>query len=254
MKAKISRFRRVLIALFFVSWCMLPGPAQAADKYWVGGDAGYWDDSANWSLSDGGPGGAGQPQDGDNIYFIRSVTGGDATVQYRNTVNPNAQLGALYLYGFGPGLLTLEQSSGDTLKTSSEYIGMNGRGAYNQINGANLVSGELVLGYYSGSQGIYTLQGGSLSARTQTIGFLGSGAFTQTGGTNAVSGVLYPGNYSAAAALTISRAARCRLIGRSSVTAAPAPSPRAAADSQPIIRSSACMAAAPSPKRGHHYR
>ncbi len=70
-------------------------------------------------------GGAGQPQTGDDVYLTRSLAG-DLTVQYRNALNPNDRLGALYIFGFGSGLLTLDQSSGDTLKTTSEYIGMVG--------------------------------------------------------------------------------------------------------------------------------
>jgi len=194
MKAKVSRGKLVLMALLLVS-LTLAVSAGADDRYWVGSNGGYWDNSANWSLTDGGPGDAGQPQAGDDVYLTKSFSGGDLTVEYRNTLNPTAQLGTLYIVGFGSDLLTLDQSSGDQLRTAREYIGEVGLGAYNQSNGSNLVSGEVRLGYYSGSLGTYNLSSGSLSAGTLTLGFLGTGAFTQSGGSNAVAGVLYLGNY-----------------------------------------------------------
>jgi len=71
-------------------------------------------------------GGAGQPQTGDDVYLTRSLAGGDLTVQYRNALNPNDRLGALYIFGFGSGLLTLDQSSGDTLNTNWQSMGGTG--------------------------------------------------------------------------------------------------------------------------------
>ena len=102
MQAKVFRSGFALTALL-LAWFMLSGPARAADKYWIGSGTGDWDNSSNWSLTDGGSGGAGQPQTGDNVYLPRSLTGGDLTVQYCNALNPNDQLGALYISGFGSG-------------------------------------------------------------------------------------------------------------------------------------------------------
>ena len=195
MKAKVSRGGLALIALV-MAWLAFAGSSRAADKYWIGDNGGYWDNSANWSSNDGGSGGAGQPLAGEDVYLTQSFSGSDLTVEYRNAINPNARLGTLYIVGFGSGLLTLDQSNGSQLKTTREYIGTIGRGAYNQSSGTNAVSGELRLGYYSGSLGTYNLQGGSLSSATETLGFSGAGAFTQSGGTNTLSGTLYFGNYS----------------------------------------------------------
>ncbi len=44
----------------------LAAPALAADRFWVGPDGASWSDGANWSLTLGGPGGAGVPVVGDN--------------------------------------------------------------------------------------------------------------------------------------------------------------------------------------------
>ena len=243
MKAKLSRGRLALFALVMLSLA-LAGPARATDRYWIGSTGGYWDNSANWSLPDGGLGGAGQPQAGDDVYLTQSLSGGDLTLEYRNS-GPTVQLGTLYIFGFGSGLLTLDQSSGGQLLTTREFIGTVGRGAYNQSSGTNTVSGELRLGYYSGSLGTYNLQGGSLSAGTETLGFSGSGAFTQSGGSNTVSGTLYLGNY-------CRQQRHLRAPGRQPLLQLAGhrqrrrgASARAAAASRPITRSSACTAAAP---------
>ena len=60
MKAKVSRGGLALIALV-MAWLAFAGSSRAADKYWIGDNGGYWDNSANWSSNDGGSGGAGQP-------------------------------------------------------------------------------------------------------------------------------------------------------------------------------------------------
>lgn len=40
-----------------------------SDRYWVAAAAGDWDDTANWSETSGGAGGASVPASGDDVYF-----------------------------------------------------------------------------------------------------------------------------------------------------------------------------------------
>ncbi len=63
MKAKLSQGGCMLIALV-LAWLAFAWPCLAADRYWVGMTGDYWDNAADWSLTDGGPGGAGQPWPG----------------------------------------------------------------------------------------------------------------------------------------------------------------------------------------------
>lgn len=51
-----------------------------ADRYWVGG-TGNWTDTARWSTSSGGPGGASVPTSSDNAFFNGSSGTGVATAQ-----------------------------------------------------------------------------------------------------------------------------------------------------------------------------
>lgn len=57
----------------------------------------------------------------------------------------------------------------------SEDVGNFGTGVFNQAGGTNIVAGELGLGYYSGSTGLYTLSGGSLAAANIFVGGSGGG-------------------------------------------------------------------------------
>ena len=51
-----------------------------ANRYWVGGP-GYWNDTAHWSDTSGGAGGASVPADGDNVYVdTNSNSTGDFTI------------------------------------------------------------------------------------------------------------------------------------------------------------------------------
>jgi hypothetical protein len=101
------------------------------------------------------------------------------------------------------GILTVDASSGTSTYTLSnggslaangqdvfgvsEYIGFNGAAVFNQSGGTNAVSGEMDLGEFGTSKGIYLLSGGTLSAGSlEAIGFDASGLLNQSGGTNTV--------------------------------------------------------------------
>ena len=47
--------------------------AQGRTLYWTGAQ-GMWDDAANWSLTSGGPGGAGVPRNSDAVVVEQSPT------------------------------------------------------------------------------------------------------------------------------------------------------------------------------------
>ena len=71
-----------------------------------------------------------------------------------------------------------------------EYVGFSGSGTITQTGGtASLAndSGNLYLGYNSGSNGVYNLSGSALSSNYfEYVGYSGKGVFAQTGGTNVV--------------------------------------------------------------------
>lgn len=47
---------------------------HAVPKYWIGAVNGNWNDAANWSLSEGGPGSAGVPGSTDSVIFAGSAS------------------------------------------------------------------------------------------------------------------------------------------------------------------------------------
>jgi len=68
----VKRLRLVSFAITSLVLAALPLSAEAADRYWVGADAGataVWNDANNWSATSGGAGGAGVPGAGDDVIF-----------------------------------------------------------------------------------------------------------------------------------------------------------------------------------------
>ena len=78
-------------------------------------------------------------------------------------------------------------------------IGYQGAGTFTQTGGTvgPLGSGPgVILAYYSGSGGTYSLSAGTLSTATITVGYQGAGTFTQTGGTvNTHTGYVFLAGY-----------------------------------------------------------
>ena len=179
---------------------LAPPGARAGTLYWTCVNN-WWSDGSCWSYTEGGPGGAGQPQNLDYVYLTKDdIT--DRTISYRNTAYPAAVLYKLTIDNEDAGTMTLSQSQ-DNLSAYFEYIGHDGTGAFIQSGGTNNVvhdalisssSGRLYLGYNTGSSGTYDLSSaGALSADYEYIGYKGTGTFTQSGGTNDVTYNLYLG-------------------------------------------------------------
>ena len=77
------------------------------DRYWVGG-TGYWNDTAHWSTTSGGSGGASVPADGDNVFIDANSGSGDFTI-YINTNTANLYQCRI-TYPYASGVLTIVQS------------------------------------------------------------------------------------------------------------------------------------------------
>jgi hypothetical protein len=177
----LLRFTIVFLLIF-----LSPLHSQAADKYWVCGSS-WWDYSNCW-----GP--AGQPQNGDNVY-LRQSDAVNRTVSYWNTAYPTAVINWFEIDATGTGTMTFSQSR-DSLITTNEFIGYNGKGTYSQSGGSHDVY-SLRVGTLSSSNGFYNLSGtGSLTSDYEFIGQYGTGTFTQTGGSHSISTDFYLGNFS----------------------------------------------------------
>ena len=147
----------------------MPLNSHGADLYWVGGsDA--WNTPADWSSTLGGPGGAGQPQNGDNVYLTQS-DGTNRIIYYYNTLNPLA-LNSLQIGATGAGTITFSLDSRAhslTLGAVSEVVGggLNST-TVNQSDATNSVTNLFQLGTYA-SSGTYNLSGGVLQVGTEQI-------------------------------------------------------------------------------------
>ncbi len=90
------------------------------------------------------------------------------------------------LSGAAPGLFNVLHL-GNSLSTTTEYIGYFGAGAIAQAFNSNTVSDSLTLGLAASTAGAYTLTGGTLTIGNRLfVGNQGTGVFTQSGGTTTV--------------------------------------------------------------------
>lgn len=180
----------ILIMIFSIVFI---SAAYAADKYWVGTD-GNWDDTANWGLTSGGAGGEAQPQAGEIAYLTQSDNINRA-VNYQSSIDP--LLSRLRIDSTGTGTMALNQSQ-DVLSTERTYVGIDGRGIFNQDGGDHNISNLLIAGFNSTGDGTYNLSGGSLNATDpnwgEYIGYDGgTGTINHSDGSNSVYGNLYLG-------------------------------------------------------------
>ena len=170
---------RVLVVLLF----LLPALSYADENIrgvTPGADPMWTTDSA-WSLGHA-------PGDGDDVVLRldQEATSG-ATVYYDSLANPS--LGTVTIDGANGYSLELVQSQG-TITSANQYIGYDGMGVYTQTDGSNRRTGNMYLGYNSGSSGTYNLSGGvigkDISAVTQNlyVGYSGDATFIQSGGHN----------------------------------------------------------------------
>jgi hypothetical protein len=185
----------LILALVYLLIALVAAPALAADKTWHTYVNDWWDIGTNWNPN-------GQPQAGDNVNIVTNLTN-DIDVWYRNTTNPTATLGTLFINNYGTGMVTLNQGYGgynNELHFYNEVIGgyyygstsYSGNGTYTQSNGLNAAT-EICVGCTKGSKGYYNLSGGTVTSTTMNVGVdTGStGIFSQSGGTISTTNSLY---------------------------------------------------------------
>ncbi|MBI2826216.1 MAG: PEP-CTERM sorting domain-containing protein [Planctomycetia bacterium] len=89
---------------------------------------------------------------------------------------------------------TYNLSGSGTLAASFEVVGSSGTGIFNQTGGSNATTGagnNLVLGYFAGSTGTYTISGGTLSVGSDLfVGNSGTGTLNIQGNGSASTNVL----------------------------------------------------------------
>ena len=160
----------------------------AGDTTWQrgAGDPGNWSTDANWTND--------EP---DSFDIAEIDNGGTALVTDAGEVCQRLRLGV----DFGQSG-TVNMTAGD-LTVHCEEVGYYGTGTFIQSGGVHTVStsGYLLLGYWTGSSGDYTLTGdGELIAGTLEVGAHGTGVFTQNGANSTVDvsktlhvGMCFPG-------------------------------------------------------------
>jgi len=180
MKPVRRKPKYCLIAIGAVLLALMAQPALAVTKQWVV-SSGNWTTVNNWSSP-------GQPALNDDASLTNQNLGTSRAATL-NTVTP--QLGTVTVDATPTGTFTLNQSSSSTaLNANAEFIGLSGKGVYNQSAGKNNVANYLVLGVNPGSNGTYNMSGGTLTTGALQVGNAGTGTFKQSSTTvNIGSGV-----------------------------------------------------------------
>ncbi len=90
---------------------------------------------------------------------------------------------------------TYNMTNGAALTVNTEYVGVSGKGVFNQAGGAHTINSDLYVGHNGGASGTFTLSGGVLNVQTFStyVGNQGAGTFNQTGGSNNQGSWLYIG-------------------------------------------------------------
>lgn len=131
-----------------------------ADRYWIASSAANWDNSANWSTTSGGSGGASVPGNGDTAIFDSNGLG-DCTIS-NNTFNASAvNMKSGYTGTFSPGFETVINGdliiNGGTLDNSQGKIRVEGP-SIEIGSGATLVGDDTVFELRVALSQGYTIQ------------------------------------------------------------------------------------------------
>ena len=165
MEHLASQIVTVMSAVLVLAAC-LAGPPAAADTTWDG-TTGNWSIDDNWTANE---------PDSSDIAYINN--GGTAEVTQAGEVCQRLRLGV------GANESGTVNMTGGDLTVGCEEVGYEGTGTFTHSSGTHTVSDTsyLMLGYWAGSSGEYTLTGdGVLIAGTLEVGVHGTGTFTQNG-------------------------------------------------------------------------
>ncbi|MBM3883512.1 MAG: DUF2341 domain-containing protein, partial [Verrucomicrobia bacterium] len=139
--------------------------ASAANRYWIATSAGNWSDSAHWSTSATGAGGATVPGPSDAVYFTSSRNG-------NCTLNTAVNVASLSIGGYTG---TLTQTAGNTITVAGDLSQSSGT----FVGGTSTID---VNGSFSLSGGAFTSTTGTFSVALHWIHGSG-GTFSHNNGT-----------------------------------------------------------------------
>lgn len=132
------------------------GHATAADRFWIAPLLGFWDDTSNWSLSDGGAPGGGLPQNGEPVFFTTRSTclfdgPGGSGLPIFSVINMEGS-------GSGQGRTLLSQTAG-LLRASVIRVGNSEPRNDLKISGGSLNVADLYVGQFPGGEGLLEVSG-----------------------------------------------------------------------------------------------
>jgi hypothetical protein len=153
-------------------------PTFATDRYYVGPDNGLWSSPNNWSLTDGGPGGAGPPQSNssDRGVLLGTIP---KTLVYDGTYTESARFGRLDVQGmtFSQSASNLYAHDGSVFAAAGQTASWDQSGGFTEF----VATGGFNIGAAPGGTTTATISG------TATLFFfnasISNATLDQTGGT-----------------------------------------------------------------------
>jgi len=145
-----------------------------ADRYWVGG-SGTWNttNTANWSTSSGGPGGAAVPTSADNVYFDSASATTSQTISFSTSIRC-LNLDFTGFVGRTSGSLTSLQIYGNlTLSATATYYGTSGSLYFYATSGTYTITTNGRFLFENGSSSIRNVTFGQTSGSTATWDLVG---------------------------------------------------------------------------------
>lgn len=156
-----------------------------ADRYWVGG-TGNWNDTANWSSSSGGPGGASVPTTGDNALFDQAST---YTVSMNVNISVNNLIISAGTVTVSWGFVTITISGSYDCIAGTVHVGNSNSITYTATTTGNTIRNTNAAQLFFSGTGSWTLQS-NLNGTSNGVVRISSGTLNCNGFNIVLSGTL----------------------------------------------------------------
>jgi hypothetical protein len=185
-----------LLIIIIANCALLLFNCDAANRFWIAGSTGDWNNTANWSTSSGGSGGASVPGSSDLAKFDGNGTGNCTINATVNVAGIDIGSGYSGTISQGSYVVTVGSShfnvAGGTFTGGSVKIDING-GNFTLSGGTFTSTADTLFigGFICGTVTQFNHSGGTFSHNNGTVVFDGTGCWPTTQVVNVITGTLF---------------------------------------------------------------
>lgn len=185
-----------LLIIIIANCTLLLFNCDAANRFWIAGSTGDWNNTANWSTSSGGSGGASVPGSSDVAKFDGNGTGNCTINATVNVAGIDIGSGYSGTISQGSYVVTVGSShfnvAGGTFTGGSVKIDING-GNFTLSGGTFTSTADTLFigGFICGTVTQFNHSGGTFSHNNGTVVFDGTGCWPTTQVVNVITGTLF---------------------------------------------------------------